>query len=95
MPFAKDVDAVKPFVVGGVDAVIVSDTPPWSPMLKFWVAVEPTVTLPKLRVVGTTLICAGGAADPDTGTPKLPALVSRIATPPKTWTKSPEDPGGE
>src|ERR1022692_1657361 len=41
------------------------------------------------------LICAGGSADPESGTPKSPSLVSRVSTPPKTCTKSPEDPGGE
>ena len=82
-----------PLVAGGVDATIVSGKPPLLPTLKLSVAIVPSWTLPKLSEVGMMVNCAGGSAEPDTGTPKSPALVCSVATPPKTWSKFPDEPG--
>jgi hypothetical protein len=87
--------AAKPLVDGGVLVVMVSGSPPRSLTSKLIVAVDPTATSPKLSCVGAILICADGFADPDNGTPKSPTLVSSVTTPPYTWSKSPEEPGGE
>lgn len=66
--------ALNPSVVGGVDCVIVSGKPPWSPRSKFNVAEEPTSTSPKFNVDGIVVICAGAAAVPCMASPKLPTL---------------------
>lgn len=88
------VNALKPFVLGGVDRMIRRGKPPWSPRSNLNVALEPTATLPKLSTSGAVLRVAGGFAEPERATPKFPALVSRVATLLKTWAKSPEELGG-
>jgi len=50
------VSALNPFVVGGVDEMIVKGMPPWSPSWKLNVADEPTATLPKLSAAGMVVI---------------------------------------
>src|SRR5271167_1959285 len=66
------VNALGPLVVGGVDLVIKSGKPPWSPRAKLRVALDPTATSPKSSTLGAVLICDGGTAEPVIATPKLP-----------------------
>ena len=61
--------------LGGVDAVMVSGRPPMFFTSKFAVALWPTSTLLKSRVVGTSESIGAGAAPPARGTPKSPMLV--------------------
>ena len=87
--------APKPPVAGGVDEIMVSGKPPWSPNSKVIVALEPTSTFPKATELGIVVICAGGAAVPWIANPKAPEPETfSVNTLLNTCTKSPDELGG-
>ncbi len=59
---------------------LLSDAPPWLVITKLDWALEPTATVPKLRLPGETPSWAGVAPEPLTVLVKLPALLVKTTT---------------
>src|SRR5437773_2193377 len=59
---------------------LLRDAPPWLVSTKLAWALEPTATVPKLRLAGETPSCAGVTPDPVTVLVKLPPLLVNTTT---------------
>ena len=94
VPSDREVRALKPLAVGGLDLVIVSGVPPWLPTVKLTIPLWPIATVPTPSWRELIVIWGSGAADPSSGTVVSPALVLITRWSSKVWTKSPEVPGG-